>query len=213
MVEVGEGAGLGGTVSDGGGDDAAVNVASFSARGSAAVEGHGEAFVIVAPFPGEQGLGRRGEALEGDAAPEFFLINPMTAFDFAVLLGTPQQLRERFVSLMLEQTKPAPDRPDASGLIVSARTGRDERPADRAALSPPHRAARRAGPTGRRTPLVPTLRPRPARLGRPRPVTRHPPPRPTPRRSIALRSPSLCRSCLVVSTFSLTILVPVFAHS
>lgn len=46
--------------------------------------------MIVAPFPGEHGLGRGGEALEGGAAPEFFLINPMTAFDVAVLLGTPR---------------------------------------------------------------------------------------------------------------------------
>lgn len=46
--------------------------------------------MIVAPLPGEQGLGCRRAALEGGAAPEFFLINPMTAFDFAVLFRAPR---------------------------------------------------------------------------------------------------------------------------
>jgi hypothetical protein len=54
-----------------------------------AVEGHGEALVIVASFPCEHGRG--GDALKGGAAPAFFLINPMTAFDLAVLLGTPRR--------------------------------------------------------------------------------------------------------------------------
>jgi hypothetical protein len=54
--------------------------------------------VVVVPFPGEHVLGRGGEALEGGAAPAFFLINPMTAFDFAVLLGT----------LRLDVTQPQP---------------------------------------------------------------------------------------------------------
>ena len=46
--------------------------------------------MIVATFPGEEGLGGWREAVEGGTAPKFFFIDPMTPFDFAVLLRTPR---------------------------------------------------------------------------------------------------------------------------
>ena len=45
--------------------------------------------MIVAAFPGQEGLGRWCESVEGGAAPEFFFIHPVTAFDLSILLGAP----------------------------------------------------------------------------------------------------------------------------
>lgn len=46
--------------------------------------------MVVAAFSGHQGLGRRREGGKRRATPKFFLIDAMTAFDFAVLLRTPR---------------------------------------------------------------------------------------------------------------------------
>jgi len=43
--------------------------------------------VVVRGFPGAQADGRGIEVAESVAAPEFFLVDSMTAFDLAVLLG------------------------------------------------------------------------------------------------------------------------------
>ena len=44
--------------------------------------------MVVAAFPGEQGLGRERKAGEPRSTPEFLVINAMTALDFAILLRT-----------------------------------------------------------------------------------------------------------------------------
>jgi len=41
--------------------------------------------VIVAAFPGQEGLCRWCEAVEGGAAPELFFIHTVTAFDLSIL--------------------------------------------------------------------------------------------------------------------------------
>lgn len=52
------------------------------------MEGHGEALVIVVPLPGQQSVGRRSELGKRRAAPKFFFVDTMTAFDLAVLFRT-----------------------------------------------------------------------------------------------------------------------------
>src|SRR5712691_12715422 len=57
--------------------------------GGAALEGEGEAFIVVPGLPAPKG-GRGGlEVREALPAPELLLIDPMAPLDFAVLLRPP----------------------------------------------------------------------------------------------------------------------------
>ncbi len=57
----------------------------FFGRG-AALQREGEAFIVVPGLPAPKGGGGRLEVREALPAPELLLIDPMAAFDFAVLL-------------------------------------------------------------------------------------------------------------------------------
>ena len=57
----------------------------FFGRG-AALQREGEAFIVVLALPAPKGGGGRLEVREALPAPELLLIDPMAAFDFAVLL-------------------------------------------------------------------------------------------------------------------------------
>ena len=46
--------------------------------------------MVVATFPSTQRMDGGREAVERGATPKFFLIDAMTAFDFAVLFRTPR---------------------------------------------------------------------------------------------------------------------------
>jgi hypothetical protein len=45
--------------------------------------------VVVVSFPGEETIDGGSESIEPLATPEFFLVDPVTAFDLPVLLGAP----------------------------------------------------------------------------------------------------------------------------
>jgi hypothetical protein len=55
-------------------------------HGRTATEGHRETLVVVPVLPGDEGITGGVEVLTGVAAPELFRVDPMAAFDLAVLL-------------------------------------------------------------------------------------------------------------------------------
>jgi hypothetical protein len=55
-----------------------------------ALQGQREALVVVVSFPGAGADSGRFEIIEALAPPEFFLVDPVTAFNLPVLLGAPR---------------------------------------------------------------------------------------------------------------------------